>query len=302
MRRFDLVSLKLFISVADEGRLTAAARREHLALAAVSKRISDLETLVGTTLLYRRPRGVELTPAGQAFLHHARRIMDDIERMQAELSEYGDGVRGHVRLHSNTSAIIAFLPQDLSAFARAFPQIKLDLQERVSSEVIAALRDGLTDVGIFARHVAAPDLEVMAYRRDRLVLVVPREHPLAERRNLAFLETTRHDFIGLQQDASLQTLLHEQASRAGQTLRMRIQVRSFDAICRMIHHGMGIGILPESTLDGRDLDALQLIRIPLSDPWARRELVVGMRRYATLPVTARHLVDHLTGADRLDLS
>ena len=293
MRRFDFVTLKLFISVADEGRLTAAAEREHLALAAVSKRISDLETLVGTTLLYRRPRGVELTPAGQAFLHHARRIMDNIERLQAELSEYGEGVRGHVRIHSNTSAIIAFLPQDLSAFSRLYPEIKIDLQERVSSEIIAAVRDGLTDIGIFAGHVAAPDLQQLSYRQDRLVLMTPIDHPLAGRERIAFNEALAFDFIGLQQDASLQSLLNEQANLAGKTLRMRIQVRSFDAICRMIHHGMGVGVLPEQTIY-RDLGDLQLKSIPLSDPWAQRELVIGMRRYASLHVTARHLVDHLT--------
>ena len=293
MRRFDFVTLKLFISVADEGRLTAAAEREHLALAAVSKRRSDLETLVGTTLLYRRPRGVELTPAGQAFLHHARRIMDNIERLQAELSEYGEGVRGHVRIHSNTSAIIAFLPQDLSAFSRLYPEIKIDLQERVSSEIIAAVRDGLTDIGIFAGHVAAPDLQQLSYRQDRLVLMTPIDHPLAGRESIAFNEALAFDFIGLQQDASLQSLLNEQANLAGKALRMRIQVRSFDAICRMIHHGMGVGVLPEQTIY-RDLGDLQLKSIPLSDPWAQRELVIGMRRYASLHVTARHLVDHLT--------
>ena len=293
MRRFDFVTLKLFISVADEGRLTAAAEREHLALAAVSKRISDLEALVGTTLLYRRPRGVELTPAGQAFLHHARRIMDNIERLHAELSEYGEGVRGHVRIHSNTSAIIAFLPQDLSAFSCLYPEIKIDLQERVSSEIIAAVRDGLTDIGIFAGHVAAPDLQQLSYRHDRLVLMTPIDHPLAERESIAFNEALTFDFIGLQQDASLQSLLNEQATLAGKTLRMRIQVRSFDAICRMIHHGMGVGVLPEQTIY-RDLGDLQLKSIPLSDPWAQRELVIGMRRYASLHVTARHLVDHLT--------
>ncbi|CAO1668436.1 MULTISPECIES: LysR family transcriptional regulator [Halomonadaceae] len=293
MRRFDFVTLKLFISVADEGRLTAAAEREHLALAAVSKRISDLEALVGTTLLYRRPRGVELTPAGQAFLHHARRILDNIERLHAELSEYGEGVRGHVRIHSNTSAIIAFLPQDLSAFSRLYPEIKIDLQERVSSEIIAAVRDGLTDIGIFAGHVAAPDLQQLSYRHDRLVLMTPIDHPLAERESIAFNEALAFDFIGLQQDASLQSLLNEQANLAGKALRMRIQVRSFDAICRMIHHGMGVGVLPEQTIY-RDLGDLQLKSIPLSDPWAQRELVIGMRRYASLHVTARHLVDHLT--------
>ena len=293
MRRFDFFTLKLFISVADEGRLTAAAEREHLALAAVSKRMSDLESLVGTTLLYRKPRGVELTPAGQAFLHHARRILDNVERLQAELSEYGEGGRGHVRIHSNTSAIIAFLPQDLSAFSRHYPEIKIDLQDRVSSEIIAAVRDGLTDIGIFAGHVAAPDLQIIPYRRDRLVLVTPDKHPLAERSSIAFNEALAFDFIGLQQDASLQALLFEQANLSGKALRMRIQVRSFDAICRMIHHGMGVGVLPEQTIY-RELGDLQLKSIPLNDAWAQRELVIGVRRYATLPVTARHMVDLLT--------
>ncbi|WP_226912495.1 LysR substrate-binding domain-containing protein, partial [Halomonas sp. 3D7M] len=260
---------------------------------AVSKRMSDLESLVGATLLYRKPRGVELTPAGHAFLHHARRILDNVERLQAELSEYGEGVRGHVRIHSNTSAIIAFLPQDLSAFSRHYPEIKIDLQERVSNEIIAAVRDGLTDIGIFAGHVAAPDLQIIPYRRDRLVLVTPDKHPLAERSSIAFNEALAFDFIGLQQDASLQALLLEQANLSGRALRMRIQVRSFDAICRMIHHGMGVGVLPEQTIY-RELGDLQLKSIPLSDAWAQRELVIGVRRYATLPVTARHMVDLLT--------
>lgn len=292
MRRFDLVTLKLFVTIADEGRLTAAAEREHLALAAVSKRVSDLETLVGTELLYRRSRGVELTPAGQAFLHHARLILEGISRLEAELSEYGEGVRGHVRIHSNTSAIIAFLPQDLSTFSQAYPQIKLDLQERNSAEAIAAVRDGITDIGIFAGHVAADGLEILRYRSDQLVLVTPRGHPLSGRKKLFLHEATEYDFVGLQQDTSLQSLLHDQANQAGRTLRMRIQVRSFDAICRMIHHGMGIGVLPKRTLY-RELHDLNLNLLPLADDWARRELVIGIRQYETLPVVARHLVDHL---------
>ena len=292
MRRFDFVTLKLFVTIADEGRLTAAAEREHLALAAVSKRVSDLESLIGTELLYRRSRGVELTPAGQAFLHHARRILEDVARLEAELSEYGEGVSGHVRIHSNTSAIIAFLPEDLSVFSREYPQIKLDLQERTSAEAITAVRDGVADVGIFAGHVAAEGLEVVPYRRDQLVLVTPADHPLSGRDRLCLHEATEFDFVGLQQDASLQSLLHEQASLAGRALRMRIQVRSFDAICRMIHHGMGIGVLPQRTLY-RDLRDLNLRLIPLADDWASREIVIGMRHYETLPVVARHLVDHL---------
>lgn len=293
MGRFDFVTLKLFVSVADEGRLTAAAEREHLALAAASKRISDLEAQLDTVLLYRRPRGVELTPAGHAFLHHARKILENIERLQADLSEYGTGIKGHVRIHSNTSAIIAFLPEDLSTFSQRYPQIKLDLQERVSSEAISALREGLTDIGIFAGHVPCEGLQVLPYRSDRLVLVTPKNHAFSGRESIYLEEAANEDFIGLQQDSSLQDLLHEHASGAGKTLHMRIQVRSFDAICRMIHHGMGIGVLPEQTIY-RELGDLQLCSIPLSDAWATRETVIGMRQYDALPVTARHLVDHLT--------
>lgn len=292
MLRFDFLTLKLFITIAEEGRLSAASEREHLALAAVSKRISDLESLIETALLYRRSRGVELTPAGKVLLHHAKLIFGNIDRMEADLSEYGDGVRGHVRIHSNTSAIIAFLPEDLSAFACEYPQIKLDLQERTSTEAIAAVHEGLADIGIFAGHVDPRKLEIFPYRQDHLVLVTPEDHPLSACESLYLHEATDYDFVGLQQDTSLQALLHEQASRVGKTLRMRIQVRSFDGICRMIQHGMGIGVLPQRALH-RDLSDQHLRLIPLSDDWACRELVIGMRRYETLPVVSRHLVDHL---------
>lgn len=292
MKRFDFFTLKLFIVVADVGGLTAAAKREHLALAAVSKRISDLETMVGAKLLYRRSRGVELTPAGQSLLHHARRVFDDLSRLEAELDEYGKGVRGHVRIHSNTSAIIAFLPQGLSTFSQKYPQIKIDLHERTSTEIVAAVRDGLTDIGIFAGHVDAKDLQTFHYKSDQLVLMIPEKHPLSARTAIRFEQVTDLDFIGLQHDTSLHALLQRMATESGDVLRMRIQVRSFDAICRMIHHGMGVGVLPKNTVYSQ-LGDLQLKSIPLEDAWAKIELVIGMRRYDSLPTTAKHLVDHL---------
>lgn len=292
LARFDLLTLRLFVVIADEGQLTAAAEREHLAIAAVSKRISDLESRIGTALLYRRARGVELTPAGTALLDHARRILDAVTHMQAELSEFCEGVRGHVRLSCNTSAIIAFLPQDLSRFARAYPDVRLELEERTSAESITAVLDGHADLGVFAAHVDPRGLHVRPYRRDQLVLVTPPEHRLADRRSLTFVETIGEDFVGLQQDTSLHALLHEQALIAGGRLRMRIQVRSFDAICRMVHHGLGVGVLPRRALY-RHADGLQLRLIPLDDDWAQRELVIGVRCHDTLPVVVRHLIAHL---------
>lgn len=301
MRRIDFVTLKLFVAIADERSLTKAAEREHLALAAVSKRVSDLENQLGIALLYRQPKGVELTPAGHALLHHARNVMDNLAQLNADLSEFSEGVKGHVRIHANTSAVIEFLPEDLSAFTRLHPQVKIDLEERVSSEAIRAVREGLTDIGIFAGHVPADEVQVFSYRHDRLVLVTPREHPLAERSSISLRDAVSYDFIGLQQDASLHSLLQQAARHLGMPLRLRIQVRSFEAICRMIHTGMGIGILPELAVRTY-LPALDVRVIALDDPWARRELKIAVRSLEALSMTARQMLEHLMSSEQREAS
>jgi len=296
MRRIDFITLKLFVAIADERSLTRAAEREHLALAAVSKRISDLESQLGIALLYRQPKGVELTPAGHALLHHARNVMDNLEQLNADLSEFSEGVKGHVRIHANTSAVIEFLPEDLSTFTRLHPHVKIDLEERVSSETIRAIREGLSDIGIFAGHVPADDLHVFTYRHDQLVLVTPRDHPLAESSDISLRDAVGHDFIGLQQDSSLHSLLQHSAHHLGASLRLRIQVRSFEAICRMIHTGMGIGVLPELAVRTY-LPALDVRVIKLNDAWARRELKVAVRSLEALSMTARQMLEHLVTSE-----
>ena len=298
MKRLDLVSLRLFVSIADARSLTGAATREHMALAAVSKRVRDLEAQLDTALLYRRPRGVELTPAGDALLHHARTVLADIDSLQAELSEYSRGVRGHVRIHANTSAIIEFLPEDLALFVRDYPEIKIDLQEHVSTEAIHAVREGLTDIGIFANTPTVEGLQVFPYREDRLVLVVPNGHPLAQTTRVSLADALPYDFIGLQHDASLHRLIAAASKTAGVPLRMRIQVRSFEGICRMIAHDMGVGVLPIKAVT--HLSGLPLTAVELTDDWAQRMLYLGVRDYDALSVIAREMVDHLTRGPALD--
>ncbi|WP_404982946.1 LysR family transcriptional regulator [Cobetia marina] len=292
MKRLDFVTLRLFVAIADERSLTRAAEREHLALAAVSKRISDLEYQLGISLLYRRSRGIELTAAGHAFLHHARQMLDGLLRLNADMSEYSIGIKGHIRLHANTSSIIEFLPDDLSVFMERFPQIRIDLRERVSQEIVGAVRDGLTDIGLYAGHVPAEGLDTRLWRRDRLVLVTPADHPLAVRGNVALAETLDNDFIGLEQDTSLQSLLQCGSQGLDRPLRMRIQVRSFEGICRMIDRGMGVGILPERAVEAVR-HGLALSIVPLIDDWAVRELHLAVRNIEDLPVIARQLVEHL---------
>ncbi|GKT25311.1 LysR family transcriptional regulator [Acidovorax sp. SUPP3334] len=293
-RRIDLTSLQLFVAVCELGSIGRAAEREFIAASAVSKRLSDLETAVDTALLYRHSRGVTLTPAGESLLHHARTVLFGLERMQGELSEYADGVRGHVRMHANISAIVQFLPEDLGAFARAHSQVKIDLQEHLSPDVLQAVREGAADLGLCHTGTAAdPEgLQGRPYRRDQLVLVVPRGHALSRESAIKFEALLDWDIVGLQANSSISLAMQQAAARAGRPLRQRIQVTGLDAMCRMIDNGLGIGLLPDrafALMHGVG----QLQSVALDEPWGQRELRLVARDFDTLPVTARLLVEHL---------
>ncbi|GKS94295.1 LysR family transcriptional regulator [Acidovorax sp. SUPP2825] len=293
-RRIDLTSLQLFVAVCELGSIGRAAAREFIAASAVSKRLSDLETAVDTALLYRHSRGVTLTPAGESLLHHARTVLFGLERMQGELSEYADGVRGHVRMHANISAIVQFLPEDLGAFARAHSQVKIDLQEHLSPDVLQAVREGAADLGLCHTGTAAePEgLQSRPYRSDRLVLVVPQGHALSRHAAIKFEAILDCDIVGLQANSSISLAMQQAAAQAGRPLRQRIQVTGLDAMCRMIDNGLGVGLLPDRAFAlMRGVGRLQ--SVALDEPWGQRELRLVARDFDTLPVTARLLVEHL---------
>ena len=246
-----------------------------------------------TQLLYRHSRGVTLTPAGESLLHHARAVLFGLEKMQGELSEYAKGVRGHVRVHANISAIVQFLPEDLGSFAREHSQIKIDLQEHLSADVLQAVHEGTADIGICNMGQANPNgLQTRPYRTDHLVLVAPEDHPLTERSAIAFEEVLDWDVVGLHGGSSISLAMRGAATRSGTALRQRIQVTSLDAMCRMIDNGLGVGLIPH-----RAFELMQgvgrLRSVPLTDAWAQRTLSLVARDFDALPVTSRLLVEHL---------
>jgi len=293
-RRIDLTSLQLFVAVCELGSIGRAAEREFIAASAISKRLSDLEATLATPLLYRHARGVDLTPAGESLLHHARSVLYSLERMQGELSEYADGVRGHVRVHANISAIIQYLPEDLGAFARAHDAIKIDLEEHLSSEIVRAVQEGAADLGIC--HVAedATELQTRPYREDTLALIVPAGHPLAGRGAIDFVESLDFDHVGLHTNSSIYVALHQAALASNRSVKLRIHVTGLDAMCRMIENGLGIGVMPGHAFElMRGGIGRNLTRVELTDPWAAREIRLVARDFSTLPVAARTLVEHL---------
>jgi DNA-binding transcriptional LysR family regulator len=296
MMSFDLVDLRLFLHVVEAGSITHGAERVHLALAAASTRIRNMEAVLGTPLLHRERQGVQPTPAGRTLLRHARLMLQQAERMRGELGEYAQGLRGQVRLLSNTNALMEFLPEPLSNFLAAHPQVNIDLEERLSDEIVAAIADGTADIGIVAGTVAVSGLEVFPFRVDRFVLVVAPGHTLATLDRIAFAEVLEYDFVGLDRASALQRFLSEKADRIGQRIKLRVQLRSFDAICRLVSCNVGIGVVPETTAE-RSARAMALHRIALSDDWALRELRIVVRREADLPLYARDLVRHLAASE-----
>jgi len=293
-RRVDLTSLQLFVAVCELGSIGKAAEREFIAASAVSKRLSDLEATLDTTLLYRHTRGVDLTPAGESLLHHARSVLFSLEKMQGELSEYADGVRGHVRIHASISAIVQFLPEDLGSFATDHPQVKIDLEEHLSTEVIRAVQEGAADLGICNVSLLGPahELQTLPYREDELVLIVPRGHALARRKRIAFEDTLDFDHVGLHSNSSIYLAMRDAAAGAGRSIRLRIHVTGLDAMCRMIHNRLGVGVMPRRAFDLMH-GVGELDCVPLTNTWARRSIALVARDFSTLPVTARLLVDHL---------
>jgi DNA-binding transcriptional LysR family regulator len=292
LRRLDLTTLQLFLAVYEEGTLTRAAEREAIAVSAASKRLLELEQAVNATLFQRNARGMTLTPAGETLLHHARRVMRDIENIGIELADHASGVRGYVRMMANLSAIVEFLPEDLRGFQLQHERVKLDLEERPSGGVVEGVDDSLADLGICSADADTHDLQVTHYRHDSLVLVMRDDHALAARKSVAFAETLDGDHVGLHAASSINARTHLAARQAGKPLRLRIHVPGFDAVCRMVQAGMGVGVLPHKVFQLMGMP-LGLVGTRLEDDWAERSLVLVVRDVEALSPVSRLLFDHL---------
>ncbi len=289
--RPDLTSLALFIRIAETKSITKAAQSSHIALAAASRRITQLEEQYGVQLLHRTAKGVELTPAGNAMLLQARELMRQADAMRAELSDYTKGGKGLVRVHANTSALAQYLSQDLASFAASHPAVKIAIEEHRSGAIVQALQSGATDIGIVMEGAPTGELQCFDYRTDTLVAVLPKNHPLRGKR-VAFAKLLPYDIVGLESDTVISRLLADAASAEGKPLRLRVQLKGFDVVAKMIQAGLGIGVLPE-TAARSFAGPMRLRLVPLTDEWSKRRMFVCVRQRATLSATARTLLDHL---------
>jgi DNA-binding transcriptional LysR family regulator len=294
--RFDLTTLNLVLAIADTRSITRGAEREHLALAAASKRLSDLEARFGVPLFERRARGVEPTEAGRALVRHVRSLHASLHALESEVAEFSHGIKGHLRIAATAGAISECLPPDLAAFSQAHPQIRISLEDQTSAEIQAAVAEGRADLGIVLapRVDSALDnrLQSWRYRHSTLVVMVPAEHALAPRQGLRFEDLLDHDIVGLHQGAAVHELMRAEAEGQGRTLKARLQVRGFDAIAQLVEAGLGVAVMPAAVAQ-RFAQVFRVKVLALDEAWAERDYLVAVRRQEVLPTVVQRFVDAL---------
>ena len=297
--QYNLITLKMFLTVARTGSISQASEAENIAASAISKRISDLEDQIGTPLFYRQTRGVELTPAGHELARHSSNLFRLVERMENQMHDFATGAKGSVRIAANTSAITQFLPEDLAGFAENYPDVRIDLSERTSEEILTAVRDGLADLGIFSGMVEEPELEVLTYRLDTLVVVMGKEHPYRPDHPVKFAEFAKLDMVGLQSGSSLQAFLEVCAGEQGLTLKTRVETLSFDGVRRMVEAGLGVAVLPLGAVEPY-LESAQLRMQEIDEDWAVRTLKLAVKDLSAVSNAVRALVEHLIAQNLTD--
>jgi DNA-binding transcriptional LysR family regulator len=294
--RFDLLTLNLVLAIAETQSITRGAEREHLALAAASKRLSDLEARLGVTLFDRRARGVEPTEAGRALVRHIRSLNTALHSLESEVVEFSRGLKGHLRIAANASAIAEALPADLAGFARAHPGIRISLEDMTSADVQAAVAGGRADVGVFVPPQHEASLACRPYREGALAALVPQGHVLVRHGKVDFDALLDFDLVGLHLGAAAHELMRERAQALGRTLNERIQVRGFEAIAQLVETGLGVAILPAVVAE-RASRVFGVVALPLDEDWAQRQYLLAVRQQPVLPTVVQRFIDALSPPD-----
>ena len=296
MHDLDLTSLRLFVAVCETRNIARAAEQHHIVPSAISKRIAQLESVVGNVLVERQRRGVVPTGAGEILLEHARAMLAGADRVARDMSAYGKGIKGQVRVLASVSSIAEFLPDDIAAFMQmpAHRDIRVDIEETLSRDLVRSIREGLAPVGVCWDAADLEGLQTRAYRNDHLAIVAHPSHPIARRKRCDFEETLEYDHVGLPASTAVHTMLGRAAAIIGRPISYRAVVSTFEASLRCVRANLGIAVVPREVADPV-ATAYGLKTVPLTDKWARRRFAICFHDEARLSPAARLLVAHLAG-------
>ncbi len=289
--RYELTDLKLFLAVAESESLSAGASVIHISAPSASYRLKNLEQAVGAALFVRGPKGMSLTPAGRVLLTHVRTVLSAVEHMQGDVARFGNGVKGHIRVVSNSSCMEG-LTSALGRYLVTHPNIDVEMEERLSADIVRAVADKSADIGLLAGDVVTDKLPSMAYGENELILVTPVQHPLSSRVPISFEEALDAEFVTLSKRSSNFLFLSQMAARVGRSMKVRVNVHSFPVVLRLVEENVGVSVVPRSVAV-RAIQEGRVACVPLAELWAKRKQSVVALDFAALPSFVREFVDYL---------
>ena len=294
MHDLDLTTLRLFVATCALRNIARAGEQQHIGASAISKRLAQLEQTVNAPLFERGRRGVVPTAAGEILLEHARAMLASADRVARDMAAYRHGIKGQVRVLASMSSIAEQLPDDIASFLAdpAHAEIRVDLEEQVSSAIVGAVREGLAPLGICWDAADMEGLQTRRYRSDRLVLVAHPQHPVAQRAPLAFADSLAYEHVALPASTAVYGMLARAAAIAGRPLHHRTVVSTFEASLRCVRAGLGIAVVPREVVQLAAADK-GLRVVELTDAWATRHFAICFRGEALLSPSARLLLAHL---------
>jgi DNA-binding transcriptional LysR family regulator len=295
MRDLDLTSLRLFVTVCDTGNMSRAAEKANMVASAVSKRLAQLEDTVGTALLLRKRHGVAPTPAGETLLEHARSMLLSASRIERDMASHAAGIQGRVNVLATASVMAESLADEIAEFLKQ-PQhqnIQIDLEERISPEVVRGIREGVASIGICWDAAETGLLHTRTYRHDHLCVAVPKGHPLGQRSQLRYVDTLDFEHVIMPVNSAVEVMLQREASLLGKRLLHRVIVTNFEAALRVVRAGLAVALVPREVTH-LYAEAYGLDILPLHENWSQRRFILCHRGEEILTPAALLLLDFLS--------
>lgn len=237
--------LKYFIAVAEERHFGRAAQRLHMAQPPLSQQIRQLEEQLGTPLLLRTTRKVDLTPAGQVLLDRGRLLMQELEALEEDVRQVGAGATGVLRVGFTGTATYRLMPSIVQAARRTFPGLRITVQgEMLTPQMESALEDGRLDVAVLRPPVRSGTVALKLLQQDQLVAALPADSPLAEKGTVDLAELAGQDFVGYPSYSAVSSIVVDACRKAGFQPRLVQEARETSTLLSLVAAGMGIALVP----------------------------------------------------------
>jgi DNA-binding transcriptional LysR family regulator len=246
------MQLRAFLSVVDTGSFSDAAKALGVSQPAVTMQVQALEADTGATLLDRRYRRIDLTDAGKALLPHARAVIEQIDAARDEIETLSGRVTGRLVISASTTPGVYVVPKVLGGFLAAYPEVGVSVSVADTAEVVAAVEDGTAHLGLAGSTVAGARVLFEPVGEDRLVLVAPPGHPLAEKGGVRLGDLFDEVWVMREAGSGTRRVAEQILADNGldpAELRVAVELSTGEAVLAAVEGGLGISILSRYVAD-----------------------------------------------------